>query len=194
MKKRMVWILGILFLTLFAGIWVTTSRAGYESARYQVQEKSGAFEIRVYEAHEVVTTSMIDGKQNGSFGKLFGYISGDNEDKEKIKMTTPVFMPATEEGEATEMQFVIPQNVSERGAPEPSKKGVVKKSMRGGTMAVIRFSGRNGVAQRKNKLAQLREEIAARNLTSIGDPVFAGYDPPWTPGPLRRNEVLIRVN
>jgi hypothetical protein len=28
-----------------------------------------------------------------------------------------------------------------------------------------------------------------------GDDVeFAGYDPPWTPGPLRRNEVLIRLN
>ena len=31
--------------------------------------------------------------------------------------------------------------------------------------------------------------------TEGGDTIeFAGYDPPWTPGPLRRNEILIRLN
>ncbi|MEM1444166.1 MAG: heme-binding protein [Verrucomicrobiota bacterium] len=191
--KRMGWILGILFLTVIAGLWVTTSRAGYESARYKVEEKEGSFEVRIYESHEVVATSMEDGKQNGSFGKLFGYISGDNEDQQKIKMTTPVFMPATGDGKTQEMQFVIPQDVSEAGAPEPSKKGVKKKSMSGGKMAVIRFSGRNDAAQRKKKLAELREKLSEKNLTAVGDPIYAGYDPPWTPGPMRRNEVLIRV-
>ena len=26
-----------------------------------------------------------------------------------------------------------------------------------------------------------------------GEPEIASYDPPWTPGPLRRNEILIRI-
>jgi hypothetical protein len=30
-------------------------------------------------------------------------------------------------------------------------------------------------------------------LIGDGDAEFAGYDPPWTPGPLRRNEILIRL-
>lgn len=191
--KRLGWILGFVVLAVVAGVWVTTSRAGYETARYKVEEKDGSFEIRIYETHKVVATSMTDGKQNGSFGKLFGYISGDNEDEQKIKMTTPVFMPATGEGETREMQFVIPEGVSRAGAPKPSGNGVVKKSIQGGKMAVIRFSGRIESTQRKKKLSQLREEIAKRGLTEIGSPIYAGYDPPWTPGLMRRNEVLIRV-
>ena len=30
-------------------------------------------------------------------------------------------------------------------------------------------------------------------LIGHDDAEFAGYDPPWTPGPFRRNEVLIRL-
>jgi hypothetical protein len=32
-----------------------------------------------------------------------------------------------------------------------------------------------------------------RELVGDGDAEFAGYDPPWTSGPLRRNEILIRL-
>jgi hypothetical protein len=32
-----------------------------------------------------------------------------------------------------------------------------------------------------------------KGLTGDGDAEFAGYDPPWTPGPFRRNEILIRL-
>jgi hypothetical protein len=31
-------------------------------------------------------------------------------------------------------------------------------------------------------------------LTADVDAETAGYDPPWTPGPFRRNEVLIRID
>ncbi len=41
--------------------------------------------------------------------------------------------------------------------------------------------------------AQLREWAADRGLISDGDAELAGYDPPWTPGPWRRNELLIRL-
>lgn len=189
----MAWILSLLIVALFAGLWVTTSRAGYETARYKVEKKDGPFEIRVYESHEVVSTSMKGEGQNGSFGRLFKYISGENEDQEKIKMTTPVFMPATEDGKTEEMQFVIPEDVTRAGAPDPASASVKKKQLAGGKMAVLRYSGGNTAAQRKKKLAELRAELESRGLKSKGTPVFAGYDPPWTPGLMRRNEVLLRL-
>jgi DNA gyrase inhibitor GyrI len=192
-KGRRVWILTVISGGLLAGLWATTSRAGYETARYKVNEKDGSFEIRTYESHEVVATAMKGENQNGSFGKLFQYISGENDESEKIKMTTPVFMPATVDGETREMQFVIPEDVTRSGSPEPSNRAVTKKKMAGGKMAVIRYSGRNSAEQRKKKLEELRKEIRARGLTATGAPMFAGYDPPWTPGPLRRNEVLLRI-
>lgn len=189
----MGWILSMVIAGLIAGFWVTTSRAGYETARYEVDEKEGAFEIRTYEAHEVVATTMSGENQNRSFGKLFQYLSGENDGEEKIKMTTPVFLSATEEGTTREMQFVIPAAVVKAGAPAPSDPGVKKKAMTGGKMAVLRFSGRGTAAQRKVKLKELRREIESRGLSVRGLPVFAGYDPPWTPGLLRRNEVLLPV-
>ena len=39
----------------------------------------------------------------------------------------------------------------------------------------------------------LRTWLKARGLQTEGTAERAGYDPPFTPGPLRRNEVLIRL-
>ena len=40
---------------------------------------------------------------------------------------------------------------------------------------------------------QLRSWIRQKGLNANGEVELAGYDPPWTPGPFRRNEVLIRL-
>ena len=42
--------------------------------------------------------------------------------------------------------------------------------------------------------AKLRRWIEQKGLVADKVAESAGYDPPLTPGPLRRNEVLIRVN
>ena len=71
-----------------------TTRAGYESAEYKVIESDGNFEVREYpDLMLVATTTKIDAQgRDGSFMKLFRYISGANESEQKISMTTPVFM------------------------------------------------------------------------------------------------------
>jgi DNA gyrase inhibitor GyrI len=195
MKRKSAWILVTGGLLGVVGIaFITTSRAGYETASYDVVEKDGKFEIRNYRAHKVVTTSMKSSAENGSFGRLFQYISGKNEGEQKIAMTTPVFMPATEDGKTQEMQFVIPSDVAASGAPAPSSSAVKVKSMSGGKYAVLRFSGTAKSEQRKAKLAELRAELEKRKIKTTGKPIFAGYDPPWTPGPMRRNEVLLKVS
>jgi len=188
-------VLGVIVLAMIAGavVFVATSRAGYESAAYELVEKSGAFELRDYEKLEVVATPMGDRGRSGSFRRLFRYISGDNQEERKIDMTTPVFMPAGKNGEPGTMQFVLPSEVAEEGAPAPTGEAVELATMPAGRYAVIRYSGRSGRERDRRQLDRLKGELEARGLESIGDPVFAGYDPPWTPGPLRRNEVLLRV-
>jgi len=175
-------------LTYFA---VSTSRAGYETAAYEVLEREGAFEIRRYEAMQVVATKMQGEGQNSSFRRLFRYISGGNDSEEKIAMTTPVFMPADGEGAMEEMWFVVPAGVAKQGAPEPGDESVVLRSVPGGKFAALRYSGRSSAKDRRERLAELRAEVERRGLKAAGAPVFAGYDPPWTPGPVRRNEVLL---
>ena len=58
---------------------------------------------------------------------------------------------------------------------------------------MIRYSGNSETEARKKHLAELREKITAEGLEAEGNPIYAGYDPPWTPGPMRRNEVLLRI-
>ena len=74
--------------------WKLTSRSAYESAEYSVLETEGNIELRSYPELVLVTTSMGTRVQgdDGSFGRLFRYISGTNSDKQKVAMTTPVFM------------------------------------------------------------------------------------------------------
>ena len=60
-------------------------------------------------------------------------------------------------------------------------------------MAVIRYNGVAKAEDRKKQLEILRAKIAELDLKAEGHPIYAGYDPPWTPGPMRRNEVMLRV-
>ncbi|MEO0414501.1 MAG: heme-binding protein [Verrucomicrobiota bacterium] len=120
-------------------------------------------------------------------------MSGENATGEKIAMTTPVFMPSSSTGDAQSMQFVLPEKVATAGAPAPNGRQVDLTQMNNGTYAALRFKGYRKVSQQKAALKQLREAIAEAGLKEQGQPIFAYYDPPWTPEAMRRNEVLIRV-
>lgn len=175
--------------------WRVTTRTGYESATYTVVDSKGWFEIREYPD---LTLAVTDTRKNangndGSFMRLFGYISGENGAKEKIAMTTPVFMHPADQGDAAEMGFVLPEDVVENGAPAPLREAVRVENRAGGRFAVIRFSGRLNEQTAATAEGDLRIWMKARSLKHDGLAEHAGYDPPWTPGPLRRNEVLIRI-
>jgi effector-binding domain-containing protein len=193
-KSRLSLWISLTVVTVVGGIaFVATSRAGYETASYEVVKKDGTFEVRDYAAMMVVTTTMKGGEQNGSFGRLFKYISGGNSSEQKIAMTTPVFMPASGDGTPGEMQFVVPADVAKAGAPAPADPSVKLSRMSGGKYAAIQYSGVSTPEDRAAKLVELREWIRKEGLEAAGDPVYAGYDPPWTPGPMRRNEVLLKL-
>ncbi len=67
-------------------------------------------------------------------------------------------------------------------------------SRRAGKFAVIRFDGRiNASIVAKNEQV-LRNWLTDQGLSCEGTAEVAGHDPPWTPGPLRRNELLIRLD
>ena len=196
MKKRMAYFAITLALVGIGALgWNLTARAGYESAEYKVIESDGAIEIREYpDLMLAATNTNIDAQgRDGSFMRLFRYISGANEQDQKIAMTTPVFMEG-ENGKANvSMGFVMPKQVTSQGVPEPTGQGVQIRKREGGRFAVIRFSGRMNATIAESQEAKLRQWLAAKGLEGEASAEAAGYDPPFTPGPLRRNEVLIRL-
>ncbi len=175
--------------------WTMVARAEYESAEYKVIKTDGYFEIREYpDLMLAATDSKMDSQgRDGSFMRLFRYISGANRGQQKIAMTTPVFI----EGELNEadvsMGFVMPKEVAEEGVPQPDSDGVQLRTREGGRFAVIRFSGRLDSRSFAEQEAKLRDWMKSRGLEGASKAEAAGYDPPFTPGPLRRNEALIRL-
>ncbi|MBX9656737.1 heme-binding protein [bacterium] len=195
-KRMIIWVMGsvVLFVALFFG-WKLMSRSAYESAEYTVVEAESPFEVREYPDLMMATTSMppLAKEEDGSFMRLFGYISGDNSDKQKIAMTTPVFMESNSQAEPGQMGFVLPKEVAERHVPEPSGQNVKLRKRDGGRFAVIVFTGQINASAIAAAESRLRAWMKERGLTGEARAELAGYDPPWTPGPLRRNEVLIRL-
>ncbi len=172
------------------------SRAGYESPRYKVESKQDGFEVRRYPAMKVVSTKMDPaadrGQRDSRFMRLFRYIDKGNAAGQKIAMTTPVFMEAGGEGGA--MSFVLPEGVAEAGAPEPGSEQVYLAEIEGGRYAALRFRGSRSTEAERKAAARLRTALEKAGLKGdTGAPIFAYYDPPWTPRALRRNEVLIRL-
>ena len=165
-------------------------RGGYESAPYQVVRGVGKFELRNYPALVVVEVPMRGA--DDSFTRLFRYIGGKNDAKQKISMTTPVYMSG--ENTNTTMAFVMPKTMSASQTPKPGDPGLTVREISGGQFAVLRFSGGHSRNHETNALEKLEAWLAAQKLKPEGEPIYGYFDPPWTPSFLRRNEVMLRVS
>lgn len=181
MKKRILFLTAILLMALVVAACVT-GRSGYQSAPYKVSHHEGDFEVRDYPVLQLASTRLSG--EDKSFMRLFNYISGQNDAKEKIAMTTPVFM------NGNEMSFVMPESLKQ-AVPRPTAGEVEIKSMPARRVASYRFRGSRSAASEKEAVKRLEEWLVKNKLTASGAPFFAYYDPPWTPGPWRRNEALV---
>ncbi|MFK7849701.1 MAG: heme-binding protein [Akkermansiaceae bacterium] len=169
------------------------SSCAIEKPAYESVKKDGSFEIRKYESIRVVSAPMDDmDERNQSFRKLFKYISGENADKKKIAMTSPVFMDedTTPKGQ---MSFMIPSEIAKEGAPSPDAEEVTLDEIKSGTFAVFTFKGWNKPESREKASGQLDTLLKEHRLRPIGKKFFAFYDPPWTPEMFRQNEVWQRI-
>ena len=187
-----------LFILLIAGALILVgcqaTRAGYESAPYKAVRSEGRFEVRDYPAVTVVETPMARSGNgaDGSFNRLFRFITGGNEAKQKISMTTPVFMSGSESN-AT-MAFVMPAKLAATQVPKPTEGSVKVRALEAGRFAVLRFSGGRNAKNESETLARLKAWMEAQGLKTDSVPVYGYFDPPWTPGFLRRNEVMLRTD
>jgi DNA gyrase inhibitor GyrI len=176
---------------LAAGCQAT--RAGYESAPYQVVRSDGKFQVRDYPALTVVETPMAGSRsgEDGSFRRLFRFITGGNESKQKIAMTTPVFMSGSETNPT--MAFVLPAKMKSGEVPKPADGSVTVGELAAGRFAVLRYSGGRNAEKDAESLAKLKSWMAAEQLGVMSPPVYGYFDPPWTPSFWRRNEVMLRT-
>ena len=184
-------LLTVAVVLILAGCQAT--RAGYETAPYKVVRAEGKFELRDYPAMAVVETPMIRSKNgsDGSFSRLFRFITGGNAAKQKIAMTTPVFMTGDESNST--MAFVLPAKLKTGEVPKPTDGAVTVRELPAGQFAVLRFRGGRKAANETEALEKLKAWVAQAGLKAEPAPVFGYFDPPWTPTFLRRNEAMFRL-
>ena len=164
--------------------------------------------MRAY-PQQVVAETLVEGTLeeagNTAFRILFRYISGGNRTKakiemtapvgqeqrgsEKIAMTAPVGLQAA--GKQWAVTFMMPSSYGMETLPEPVDERVRLRAVPAVRMAAVRYSGRWSKKGYDRSLARLRKWMIQQQLEAVGEPVWARYNPPFTPWFLRRNEVLI---
>ncbi len=113
-----------------------------EESKYELVSKNDIYEIRKYSDRLAVET--ITSNQSYSFRKLYNYISGGNEKKQKIEMTTPVTV--IEKSGVMTMQFYLPKIFVESNVPVPAEADVRIIKIEEGYYAVLRYSSRSSDA------------------------------------------------
>jgi hypothetical protein len=180
-------LVGALGIVLF---WFVQTR-NVEIARYTLVESDGSMEIRDYPAltvAEVTRTGTRDQAVRSGFGPLARYIFARERQGEKIAMTAPVTQIS--DGNAWTIQFIMPSGYSLQNLPRPAGTDVRLREIPPARRAAIRFSGWWSDELFKEKDTALREWLQGKGVEVTGTPVFAYYNDPFTPGFLRRNEIL----
>ncbi|MFM5952022.1 MAG: SOUL family heme-binding protein [Micrococcales bacterium] len=167
-----------------------------EKLSYELIESRDCFELRRYPRHVVAEVNIRgDFMQagNAAFGPLVAFISGRNERSQKIAMTAPVLQSSTD-ATTHVVSFVLPLGLKPEDVPNPTGSVVTTRVVEPRTMAAISFGG-GWNQQRFNDFAdKLLDSVQAAGLSAIGEVQFARFDPPWKPGFLKHNEVLVEVN
>jgi hypothetical protein len=162
-----------------------------EQAAYKVIMKEGDFELRQYEPMTVAVTQESDIRAGNGFNKLFDYINGNNQTSTKISMTAPVLNNL--EQRQLSIAFVMPQHYNIGTPPEPLNTEIQLKEIHGRQVAAVIFSGNinsEKIALKKNELS---EWLRAKKIPVTGLFQLARYNPPFIPGFIKHNELLVEV-
>lgn len=185
-----------------------------EQADYTVVKKMNDYEIREYPTH-IVAQATVQGSDGESMGNGFrivaGYIFGGNTSKESIAMTAPVVAEkggvkivsetiamtapvlATTEGDSQIVSFGMPRSYTLETLPTPNDPRVRIVTIPTKRYAVMRFSWYRSEARIKRMHERLLSALTRDGVATGGSIAYAGYNPPWTPPWMTRNEVLVEL-
>ncbi len=165
-----------------------------EEPKFEVVETLGKTEIRRYQAYWVAQTKILGDfgeAGNEAFRPLVGYLSGDNNAGEKISMTAPVQQRSMDNQHV--VKFVMPRKAVAGGLPDPTDAAITLEEVPAQLVAALRYSGSWKESRYRDFEQQLRQQLQASSYDICGAATWARYNPPFWPGFLRRNEVLIPV-
>jgi effector-binding domain-containing protein len=185
-----------------------------EQADYTVVKRMNGYEIREYPAHIVAQTTVqgsLGESMSAGFRIVAGYIFGGNTTKESIAMTAPVVAQKGEGSQASEriamtapvvamteggsqvISFGMPRSYTIETLPKPNDPRVKIVLVPARKYAVMRFSLYRSDARIKRTQEKLLAALERDGIAAEGSAAYAGYNAPWTPPWMTRNEVLVEV-
>ena len=206
-------VLGGVALAAAAFVAAVSMVNNVEQPTYGVVIAEGDIEIRDYPAlvvAEVETSGDRKTAINIGFRPLAAYIfakerAGDpiamtapvTQERKTIAMTAPVVQSRAKglkDGGTWHVRFFMPSQHAMESLPKPAAENVRLMDVPATRRAAIRFSGVATDALIIEKEARLRDWLTKRGTTSSGPPTYAYYNAPFTPGPMRRNEVWLEIS
>jgi hypothetical protein len=163
-----------------------------QQSAYVVLRKAGTVEVRRYEPQVLAVSRESDLRGYSGFNVLFDYISGGNRDARKISMTSPVLNNLDDKPLTT--AFVMPPGMTLAALPQPNASGPDLMEVPERVVAALLFSGNIGTDLLARKKTELLDWIREQGLSAEGPVELARYNPPFLPGFLKRNELLVPVH
>lgn len=180
-----------------------------ETPRYELIERHDKIEIRRYAGY-IKAEVTVDGQNyrnavERGFNVLASFIFGNNTSRQKIEMTTPVQASPAEKIAMTTpvtvtlagqyvVAFIMPASYTLETLPLPNDPRIRFSAIPEHTAAAIRFNGYFNQQKIDRNQAHLVRWLAEQGLEADGDFILAGYNPPWVPGFLARNEVMVKIS
>ena len=206
MFNLLIIILVVLILWTFWGYF--SSRV--EQAQYSVVEKKKKYEVRLYPKHIVAQTTVAGDRRtslNNGFRIVAGYIFGGNEKKQSVAMTAPVVaresvsekiamtspVVATKSGDSRIISFGMPRSYTLGTLPMPTDSRVKLVEIPEEKYAVMKFSWLATEKRVQRFERELAVALSIDHVETLGVVAYAGYDAPWTPPWMRRQEVLVKI-
>ena len=162
-----------------------------ERQKYQVLKNIGGIEIRSYYPYvtaDILVNEDYEKAANQGFRPLANYIFGNN-----IAMTAPVIVQdESESSEKWQVSFVMPDGSKIEDMPAPSG-AVTLRAAEAEICAAIKFSGYTSRARVKKFEEKLFRTLEEQNIQITGKVRIARFDPPWKPGFIRYNELIVPI-
>jgi hypothetical protein len=162
---------------------------------YRLLKRHDEFELRDYPAGMQIETEVSGDFINaGSIGfrPLVNFISGNNRARQAIAMTAPVIQESVTTSRH-KVRFVMPEDMTETNTPAPADSKVAVIRVPAHLAAARKFGGSWNKEKFEREGTKLLEEVAKAGLVPQGNLYWSRFDPPWKPGFLKHNEVLVRV-
>ena len=167
---------------------------------FRVLQTYEDFELREYlpcVIAEVKVSANYSTATSSAFSSLFNYISKGNESSQKIAMTAPVITAQKADRSDSAgwyVSFVMPSGSAFDHMPHPNDSQVRLRELDTETCVAKSFRGTATDELSRKKVQELRTSASKANIALSDEMRICRFDPPFKPGFLQYNEIVIPIH